>query len=355
MKKLSVDRIYKGDCIELLGRLDEHTVDLVFADPPFNIGYKYDTYDDQVEYDQYVAWSRSWMAACHRVLKPTGSFFVAIGDEFAAEVRMIGRDLGLHLRNWNIWHYTFGQNTKRKFARAHAHIFYFVADRSHFTFNDQTIRIPSARHTEYSDKRANPDGRLPDDVWGDFPRVCGTFRERRGWHGCQMPEQLLARIIRVASNPGELVLDPFSGSGTTVVTAAKLNRRYLAFDISDQYVAQGQARLSEVSTAHAVIEGGWSQWQIDTLCSLYRETGTAMHRLEPNEVAMACLTRALNHRIAADTGADPFDVPQVRSMLLHLDKTARLPRLRNDRRYTPPRGSTGHRPADDMPGLRLFA
>jgi len=353
------NRIYKGDCVNKLDSLDAGCAQLVFADPPFNIGFTYDTYDDKMEYDQYVDWSRKWIAACKRVLARNGSFFIAIGDEFAAEIRMIGRELGLHLRNWIIWHYSFGQSTKTKFARAHAHIFYFVANPNDFIFNHLAIRVPSARHTEYSDKRANPEGKLPDDVWNDFPRVCGTFKERRGWHGCQMPEQLLARIIRTASNPGDLVIDPFSGSGTTVVTAAKLKRRFLAFDISDQYIAQGRSRLSEVDAAHKIVEGRWTQWQIDTLCSLYRETGTALYRLEPNDVAMRCLTLAFNHRIQADAGdADvaAFETEEVRAMLIRLDKSARLPRLRNDREYQGrQKQSAKVNHADDVPELRLFA
>src|SRR5690606_15586883 len=129
------------------------------------------------------------------------------------------------------------------FTRSHAHLFYFIRNPNAFTFNDADIRVPSARQLVYGDRRANPQGRLPDDTWilrpqdlpegfgpeedtWYFPRVCGTFRERTGWHGCQMPEQLLGRIIRACSNEGELVLDPFGGSGTTLAVAKKLRRRF---------------------------------------------------------------------------------------------------------------------------------
>ena len=179
-----------------------------------------------------------------RALKPTGSFWVAIGDEYAAEVRIIGRKLGLNLRNWVIWHYTFGQNTKRKFARSHAHLFYWTKDPRRFTFNDMAVRIPSARQTTYADRRAHPAGKLPDDVWS-FSRLCGTFKERVGWHPCQMPEKLLERIVLACSNPGQLVLDPFSGSGTTCVVAARLGRKYLGIDISEQYVRRSRQRIAE--------------------------------------------------------------------------------------------------------------
>jgi len=136
-------------------------VDLIFADPPYNIGYVYDKYQDNLADEQFVAWCRRWMAGCARVLKPTGSFYLMIGDDYAADLRIAGRDLGLHLRNWIIWHYSFGQNMRRKFTRSHTHIFYFTKDKKQFTFNDKHLRFPSARHTEYQDLRADPLGHLP--------------------------------------------------------------------------------------------------------------------------------------------------------------------------------------------------
>jgi len=241
---LAVDNIYAGDCIELMESGQVPQADLIFADPPFNIGYKYDVYEDRKAYEDYYAWTERWMAACRQTLKPTGSFWIAIGDEYAAEVKIIGDRLGLHLRNWVIWHYTFGQNTKSKFARSHTHLLYWTRDPKSFTFNDISVRIPSARQTTYADKRANPEGKLPDDVWS-FSRVCGTFNERVKWHPCQMPERLIDRIVKVSSRPGDLVYDPFSGSGTTVVVAARLGRRYLGIDLSEDYVHHSRQRLAD--------------------------------------------------------------------------------------------------------------
>jgi len=242
---LKPNTIICGDCVEILGKLNEPVADLIFADPPFNIGYKYDVYEDRRKYDEYYDWTKAWMTVCaEKALKPKGSFWVAIGDEYAAEVRIIGNDLGLHLRNWVIWHYTFGQSTKRKFARSHAHLFYWTKDPKEFTFNDMAVRIPSARQTTYADKRANPKGKLPDDVWS-FSRLCGTFNERVGWHPCQMPERVLERIVRASSNAGDLVLDPFSGSGTTCIVAARLKRNYAGIDISSEYVGNSRQRLAD--------------------------------------------------------------------------------------------------------------
>jgi DNA modification methylase len=259
------NRILNQDCIAGMQALPEGTVDLAFADPPFNIGYKYDVYEDQRAADEYLDWTRQWGAALVRTLKPDGTFWLAIGDDFAAELKLIfQRELGLACRSWVIWYYTFGVNCKRKFSRSHTHLFHFVRNPRQFTFNAEAVRVPSARQLVYGDSRADSSGRLPDDTWilrpqdlADgfqpaedtwyFPRVCGTFKERAGWHGCQMPEQLLGRIIRSCSNAGELVLDPFGGSGTTLIVAKKLGRRFVGFELSKSYAAQIQSRLAAVS------------------------------------------------------------------------------------------------------------
>ena len=240
-----LNKIICGDCIEVLSNVSEPFADLIFADPPFNIGYKYDKYHDKVGRENYIAWTKDWMAACKKVLKPHGSFYIAIGDEYAANIKIIADELGLFMRNWLIWHYTFGQQLKKKFARSHTHIFYFVNDKKTFTFNDHAVRVPSDRQLIYNDRRANPEGKMPDDVWDEYPRICGTFKERLDFP-CQMPESLLARIIAVSSNPGDCVLDPFSGSGTTAAAAYQLIRNYVTLDISEKYVNNAQERLTEL-------------------------------------------------------------------------------------------------------------
>jgi len=240
------NKIICGDCIEVLSKVREPFADLIFADPPFNIGYKYDKYYDKVKRKNYVAWTKDWMSSCKRVLKPHGSFYIAIGDDYAADVKLIADQIGLVMRNWIIWHYTFGQQTKNKFARSHTHIFYFINNEKNFTFNDNAVRVPSDRQLIYNDRRANSKGKMPDDVWREYSRVCGTFREREGWHPCQMPENLLARIITVSSNAGDCVLDPFIGSGTTAVVAYQLSREYVGIEISKSYTQNARKRLGQL-------------------------------------------------------------------------------------------------------------
>jgi DNA modification methylase len=262
--------LHHGDCIAGMAQLDAGCVDLVFADPPFNIGYDYDAYHDKRKAEDYLDWSKRWGEHIVRVLKPAGAFWLAIGDDFAAELKILfQKELGLTCRSWVIWYYTFGVNCTKKFSRSHTHLFHFVMDPKHFTFNADAIRVPSARQLVYADVRAVEKGRLPDDTWilrpqdmpegfqSDentwyFPRVCGTFKERAGFHGCQMPERLLGRIIQVSSNQGDVVLDPFAGSGSTLIVAKKLGRRYLGYEVSENYHQQVSARLDAVKVGQAL-------------------------------------------------------------------------------------------------------
>lgn len=286
-----------GDCLELMQSWPADSVDLVFADPPYNIGWSYDTYDDNRSDEEYVDWTQRWIDGCTRLLKPSGSLYILIGDEYAAETRLHLKQLQkqgkLLFRNWIIWHYSFGQRCKIKFNRSHAHLFYCVGSAAvtkagkprtdlgknpPFTFHYDEVALPSARMVTYGDRRQNPKGKLPDDTWvlrhfpdtadwhirpqeaqddGHFDpssdtwyesRLCGTFNERSG-HPCQLPEKLLQRIIKVSSNEGDLVFDPFAGSGTTLAVAKRLNRDWLGCELSDNYRAQALERIEQVSPA----------------------------------------------------------------------------------------------------------
>lgn len=268
---LARNQVYQGDCVRLLEQADAGSVDLVFADPPFNIGYEYDVYDDLKSGDDYLEWCRKWIQGVHRVLKPDGTFWLAIGDEYAAELKIESQRAGFYCRSWVIWYYTFGVNCVNGFSRSHTHLFHFVKDKKRFTFNrmNPQIRVKSARQLVYADNRANPNGRLPDNTWiirpqdaplsfspghdtWYFARVAGTFKEREGFHGCQMPEQLLARVIRTSSCPRDLVLDPFGGSGTTMCVAKKLGRQWMGFELSEEYVKYVEDRLSKTQPGDAI-------------------------------------------------------------------------------------------------------
>jgi site-specific DNA-methyltransferase (adenine-specific) len=284
--KIPQNTIATGDCLETMASWPAESLDLVFADPPYNIGYEYDKYEDNRSDDDYVRWTQDWIAGCVRLLKPTGSLYVLIGDEYAAETRIylkqLEREGKLAFRNWIIWHYTFGQNCRSKFNRSHAHLFYAVGPAAlkkgwkqsdpPFAFNRDAVAIPSARQTTYADARANPAGKLPDDTWylrpqeteegmfrpdedtWYFSRLCGTFKERVGWHPCQLPEALLERIIKLSSNADDLVFDPFTGSGTTLAVAARLGRKWLGTEMSDEYAAKALERIEHVAATGEALQ-----------------------------------------------------------------------------------------------------
>lgn len=259
-----------GDCLAAMNDVRKGSVDLLFADPPFNIDWKYDVYDDKRERKEYLEWSERWIRLAVTRLKPNGTMWVAIGDEYAAEVKIMLGEAGLTMRNWVIWHYTFGVSCIKKFNRSHAHLLYFVKDAERFTFNPAPVRVASARMTTYNDKRAKNGGKLPDDTWylrpqeselhfrpdGDtwnVSRVCGTFKERMN-HPCQMPEAILERIVAACSNEGDLVMDPFAGSGTTLAVAKRMGRKWIGIELSEEYASAARQRVDGVTVPLAPLQ-----------------------------------------------------------------------------------------------------
>jgi len=274
-------KLVVGDCFEAMSRLPEECADLIFADPPFNIGYEYDIYDDRRSRDEYLAWVEEWLRAAIRLLKPTGSFWLAMGDAYVAEYKIRLDALGLTMRNWIVWHYTYSRWCAKRFALSHAHILFYVRDSNQYTFHADAVRVPSARQVVYRHSKAKPCGRVPDDVWvlrpqetsehfrpeHDVwfePRVCGTSSERVA-HPCQMPEAILERIIRVATNPGDLVVDPFAGSGTTLAVAKRLGRRYWGCELSPRYARVIVERLRGLFADEIEVEYLWSQREVTAL------------------------------------------------------------------------------------------
>ena len=280
--------VTRGDCLSLLPLLPDESVDLIFADPPYNIGVKYDRFNDAQDPPAYLSWAALWLGECARVLKPKGNFWLAASEEFVSELKVLTEGwfslrhwlsdapiarLGakLYQRHHVIWYYTFGVNCPRKLTRSHTHLLHFVKDREEHVWHAEDVRVPSARQLEYNDKRASPAGRLPDDTWIIRPkalvdgfqaaghdvwhehRVCGNYKERSDTPN-QMPEQLLGRILRLSSNPGDVVLDPFCGSGTTACVATKLERKFVTFELSETYADLACTRLA-TTAAGQMLDG----------------------------------------------------------------------------------------------------
>lgn len=234
-----------GDAIESLKSLDEHKyARLIFADPPYNIGIDYGKgkKHDLLTPEEYIRFSHDWMTACWDNLTDDGSFWLLVADDFAAELCVEAKKIGFHLRCWIKWFEGFGQNRVNNFNRTTRHIFWFVVDPRCFVFHSHEVMRPSDRQTKYNDKRAVTGGKIENDLW-DIPRLTGTCDERIHGFPTQIPIAITDRVIRCATDPGDLVIDPFNGSGTTGVSAIKNHRKYVGIDLSEEFISLADKRL----------------------------------------------------------------------------------------------------------------
>lgn len=243
-------KLFLGDSLAWLTGLKSETIDLIFADPPYNI--KKADWDNFESNDHYVAWSRDWLEQAARVLKKNGTLYVCGFSEILADVKVAAMPFFKGCR-WIVWHYKNKANLGGDWGRSHESIVHFRKGKD-FTFNIDEVRIPYGAHTlKYpSHPQAetsnfgkngsgklrenwipNPKGAKPKDVL-DIPTTCNGMGEKTP-HPTQKPEELLRKIILASSNAGDLIADPFSGSGTTSVVAEQLGRRWLACDCSQQY------------------------------------------------------------------------------------------------------------------------
>ena len=241
--------VYAGDCRKVLHTLTAQSVDLIFADPPFNWDVPYGEWDDARPREEYLTFTYDWLDGCLRVLKEHGSFWVNIPDDTAAEIVVHLKQRGLHMINWCIWHFRFGQHRTGNFIVSKVHALYFARDREQRVWHASEVLEPSDRAAIYDDKRTRttrqPGLRVPLDVWYGplWGRIQGNNRERRKSHQNQIPEVYLERVIRACSNEGDVVLDPFLGSGTTCTVARALGRRSIGIEFSSGSAASAFERI----------------------------------------------------------------------------------------------------------------
>lgn len=213
--------------------------DLAVADPPDNIRIAYDNYTDDLPERDYVDLLHRWLEKLCRITD--GPVFWTFNERWIPDVEAALRTLKIPLIQRIYWHFTFGQSQKLKYTPSTRPLYWLNNDR---IFPD-AVKIPSARQEKYHDLRAKAGGKLPNNVWEfEMPadlwtisRVCGTFKERRAWHKCQLPEALVERIVKGHSALGARVLDPFVGSGTTVRVCHRLGRDCVGIDMSPTYLA----------------------------------------------------------------------------------------------------------------------
>jgi DNA modification methylase len=231
---------------------DEHgPARLIFTDPPYNIGIDYGDGEDadRMTDAAYMKWVRKWFSLCWDCLTDDGSLWVMIGDEYAAEYAVELKSTGFTLRSWIKWYETFGVNCSNKFNRTSRHIFYAVKDPARFVFNPEPVTRPSDRQTKYGDSRAVASGKLWDDVW-QIPRLTGTCAERMPdpvgglLLPTQLPLSLVQPIVLCASMPGDLVVDPFNGTGTTGVAAVRNGRKYVGIEKNEKFADIANQRIT---------------------------------------------------------------------------------------------------------------
>ncbi len=251
-------KLYQGDSIDWLESLPGESVDLVFADPPYNLNKaSWDSFESQ---ESYIQWSLKWMKPAARILKPTGSLYVCGFSEILADLKHPASRFFASCR-WLVWHYKNKANLGNDWGRSHESILHFRKSDA-FVLNIDEIRIPYGNHTlkypahpqaetsqygngnEREDWTPNPLGAKPKDVL-EIPTTCNGMGEKTP-HPTQKPEELLRRLVLGASAEGNLVVDPFSGSGTTVVVAEQLGRKWMACDLSAEYNAWAVQRIENV-------------------------------------------------------------------------------------------------------------
>lgn len=241
-----------GDALELLASIPTGSVDLVVTSPPYNIGKEYER---PLPLDEYLEWCEQWMTSLHRVVKDTGSFWLNVGYVSVAEK---GKAVPLPYLLWDkspffmiqevVWNYGAGVAARNSFSPRNEKFLWFVKDPQNYTFNLDAVRDPNVKYPNQKKNgklKVNPLGKNPSDVW-QIPKVTsGANRssKERAPHPAQFPEALIERVILASSNIGDLVLDPFVGSGTTCAVANRLNRASLGFELQPQYASFAASRI----------------------------------------------------------------------------------------------------------------
>lgn len=241
--------IYHGDCLEVLHDIPNASVDLVFADPPYNIGKQFGAFKDAWASDKdYVEWCYRWLELCLQKLKPTGSIYVMTSTQAMPYLDIWLRER-IHILSRIVWHYdSSGVQAKKYFGSLYEPIIFAVKDTKNYTFNASDIEVEAKtgavrKLIDYRKEVPTPykTTKVPGNTWY-IPRVRYRMPEYEE-HPSQKPEALLERIIKASTNANDMVLDPFSGTFTTCRLAQRLGRRSIGIELESDYVKTGLRRL----------------------------------------------------------------------------------------------------------------
>jgi len=244
------NKIILGDCLEIMKDIPDDSVDITFADPPFNLKKKYNHYEDTKEKEEYLEWCNKWISEMVRITKISGSIFVhnipRWLSHFAEHLNRIA-----FFRHWISWD-SGGAPMGKTLLPNHYGILYYTKSKSYKDFKFYDIRYPHPRCRlckeflkDYGGKKdqAHGFGPLLSDVWSDIHRI--RHKKRRDEHPCQLPVPLLERLVLMSTDEGDIVFDPFVGTGTTAVAAKRLGRKYIGIDIDQQYIKITEKHLKQ--------------------------------------------------------------------------------------------------------------
>lgn len=267
---MKLNTILHGDCLEHLQDIPDESVDITFADPPFNLKKRYSSYRDNLELSNYVAWCNKWLRELVRITKLTGSIFIHNIPKwltyYCTELNKIA-----DFKHWIAWD-AMSTPLGKTLLPTHYGILYYAKDAKRLKFYD--IRYPHHRCREcdilrkdYGGKknRLHAFGPIVADVWSDLHRI--KHNKRRDKHPCQLPIHLLERIILMSTDEGDIVLDPFLGTGTTAVAAKRLGRNYIGIELDPDYVEIAQAHLDDV-LPKSKIGDAWVSIYLDQVATL---------------------------------------------------------------------------------------
>ncbi len=265
-----INKIINGDCIEILRSIPDNSIDMTFADPPFNLRKKYNNYKDSLEFQKYLEWSDTWIYELVRVTKPSGSIFVHNIPKwltfFAASLNKYA-----FFKHWIAWDAPTAPMGKSLQPSHYGILFYSKSPLSNKVYE---LRKPHERDRksnyllkDYGGKKAglHPFGPLISDVWTDIHRI--KHRKYRDDHPCQLPIPLLERLILMTTDAKEIVLDPFMGTGTTAVAAKKLGRNFVGIEIDPLYVEISEKNVSNVQS-DSRIGNAWVSFYLNEVRTL---------------------------------------------------------------------------------------
>ena len=243
-----VGKVHNTDCVELMRSIEAESINMVFADPPFNLKKKYSSYKDNLPFEEYMEWTEQWLTEACRILKPDGSLFVYNIPRLLTHTAAILNEQA-EFRHWIAWN-SNGQPLGKSLQPAHYGILYYTKNRQSKFYDvrapHKTCRVCGEYLKDYGGKAhlRHKFGYQISDVWDDIHRVRHASK-RLSSHPCQLPVHLIERLVLMTTDENDIVLDPFCGGGSAAVATKQMGRRYIGAEIDAGYCEIANQKLEE--------------------------------------------------------------------------------------------------------------